>query len=169
MPKYLVISWHPPPVPNDQRASSSTYPQKGAAAKKQRRSPCPLYPPIPHPQEPAAPKVKQRAPSPPLPPPPPPDFLPILQSKNVCSASVACDPFPPPSPSPLLPVLEKSGDGPLPLEGTRRGVGLRKVEKQSCELDMNTAWKTLMKQIKQGVKLKPVSSHVLTKRSNHSC
>lgn len=136
-------------------------PQEGAAPKERQSSPCPQYPPTPQPQGHghAAPKVKQRAPSPPLIPPPPPDFLPILETRKVCSGTTAYDRFHPPPLSPILPVREERGDGPLPLEGTRRGVELRKVEKQSCELDMNSAWKTLMKQIQQGVMLKPVSSH----------
>lgn len=148
-------------MPNEQRASRATYPQEGVALKEQQRSCCPS-------QDPAAPKAKQRAPSPPCPPLP---FLPILRSTKVRSHKVANDPFPPAT-SPILPELEESGDGPQPPKETRRGMELQKIEKQSCDVDVNTAWRTMMRQIQQGVQLRPVSSgshesRILASRFNH--
>lgn len=105
--------------------------------------------------------VWQRAPSPLLPPTPPPDVLPNFKTKGGSHGTLAHDPpFHPPTPSPTLPLLNEGQYCPLALVEIRRGVKLRKVKKQTCELDMNTARQMLLKQIRQGVKLKPVSSNV---------
>lgn len=133
--------------------------------KAKRRAPSPPFPfpPPSETQQPAALSIKRRALSP-----PPPFFPPTLQTAEGSGGNLAHDSPPPPLPplNPLpplsnLPLLDEDGDGVLTPEEICR-VKLRKIEKQSCELDMSSAWTTLIQQIQQGVKLKPVSSHILT-------
>lgn len=103
----------------------------------------------------------RRAASPPLPPPPPPDFYPASQTVDRGWDPLNHDPlFPLPPPSLILPMLNEGRYCPFALERIRRGVKLREVKKQSCELDVNTARRMLLKQVRQGVKLKPVSSDI---------
>lgn len=116
--------------------------------------------------------IWRRAVSPPLPPPPPPppDFYPNSQTSDSGWGTVNHDPpFPPPPPSLILPMLNEGRYCPFPLERLRRGVKLREVEKQTCELDMSTAKQMLLKQVQQGVKLKPVSSDVIRSHLKFLC
>lgn len=132
--------------------------------KVKRRAPSPPFssppPPPSQPQEPAALNIEQISPFVPLPPPPPPpEFPPTLQTTEGSGGNLAHDPPLPPTPPPqssVLPVLKKEGDGVLGAE-ISRGVKLRKKEKQSCELYIDVPRQSLLKQIQQGVKLKPVS------------
>ena len=95
-------------------------------------------------------KGKRRAPPPPFPSPPP------LQPQE--SAALNVQQITPPPPPPILPVQKEGGDGVLgPEEKGSRGAGLRKREKQSCELYIDVPRQPLLKQIQQGVQLKPVS------------
>lgn len=124
--------------------------------------PVPSPPPaLPPPQQHAGLTVWLRAPSPPLPPPPhPPDVVQHFQTMEGAHGTVAQDPsFPPPPPSLALPALNNGRYCPVALEEIRRGK-LRKVDKQTCELNIKTAREMLLKQIQQGVKLKSVSSDV---------
>uniref|UniRef100_H3CIL6 WH2 domain-containing protein n=1 Tax=Tetraodon nigroviridis TaxID=99883 RepID=H3CIL6_TETNG len=94
-------------------------------------------------------KAKRRAPSPPIP------FSSPSEPQKAVSLSVKGR-APPPPPALSILLLNVGGDGVLGPKEISRGVEVRKREKHSCELDMNTAWKTLMEQIQQGVKLRPV-------------
>lgn len=136
--------------------------------KEKRRAPSPPFssppppPPPSQPQKPAALNIEQISPFPLLPPPPPPpEFPPTLQTTEGSGGNLAHDPPlplppPPPPPSSVLPVLKEGGDGVLGPEFSR-GVKVRKKEKQSCELYIDAPRQSLLKQIQQGVKLKPVS------------
>lgn len=115
-----------------------------------------------HHQEPAPSKQWQISSSPPWP--PPPAFLPNGPAgEGGCGTLFHDVPSHPPPPLPILPVLTEGRYCPLALERKRRGIKLRKVEQQSCELDINTARQTLLGEIQRGIKLKPVSSDVVTK------
>lgn len=104
-----------------------------------QRDPSPPLPsPLPplHPQEPAATKIWEM-------PPPPPDLPPQSETmEDGCSTVTHDPPFPPP-PSPILFMMYERGH-----------------QFQSCETEIDAAWQTLLKQIQDGVKLKPVSSDV---------
>lgn len=110
----------------------------------------------------------RRAASFPLPPPPPPpppspslDFYPTSQTTDSGWGTLSHDsPLPPPPPPLILPSLNEGRYCPFAQERIGRGVRLRKGEKQSCELDMYTARQMLLKQVQQGIKLKPASSDV---------
>lgn len=110
-------------------------------------------------QEPAPSQEWQRSP---LQLRPLPNFLQNFQSgERVCGARANDLPFPPCSPSHILPVLNEGQRCPLSPCPLRR-VNLRKVKKQTCDLDAHTARQALLKQIQEGVKLKPVSPDVVT-------
>lgn len=113
--------------------------------------------------------VWRRAASFPLPPPPPPppppspllDFYPTSQPTDSGWGTSSHDsPLPPPPPPLILPSLNEGRYCPIAQERIRRGVRLRKAETQSYELDMYTARQMLLKQVQQGIKLKPASSDV---------
>lgn len=109
--------------------------------------------------------VQRRAESFPLHPPPPPsptlDFYPTSQTTDIGWGTLSHDsPLPPPPPPLILPSLNEGQYCPFAQERIRRGVRLRKGEKQSCELDMYTVRQMLLKQVQQGIKLKPASSDV---------
>lgn len=130
---------------------------------KRIASPQPPFPPLLAPRQPQEP-AWQRSPSQLC---PPPDFLQNFQfGEGVCGLQANDLPFPPRPPSPILPVLNAGRHCPLALEEIRRGANLRKVKKQTCDLDANTARQALLKQIQQGVNLKPVSPDVVFRYRN---
>lgn len=104
-----------------------------------QRDPSPPLPsPLPpvHPQELVATKIWEI-------PPPPPDLPPQSETmEDGCSTVTHDPPFPPPPP-PILFMMYERGH-----------------QIQSCEREIDAAWQTLLKQIQDGVKLKPVSSDV---------
>ncbi|XP_056868987.1 WAS/WASL-interacting protein family member 3-like [Takifugu flavidus] len=118
------------PVPEDQNPDTKK--------KVMQRAPSPPLPsPFPplHPQEPAATKIWEM-------PPPPPDLPPQSETmEDGCSTVTHDPPFPPP-PSPILFMMYERGH-----------------QFQSCETEIDAAWQTLLKQIQDGVKLKPVANH----------
>lgn len=104
--------------------------------KEMPRDPSPLLPsPFPplHTQEPAATKIWEMPPS-------PPDLPPQSETmEDGCSTVIHDPPFPPPPPPILFMMCERGH------------------QFESCEREINAAWQTLLKQIQDGVKLKPVS------------
>lgn len=115
-----------------------------------------------HCQEAEASKEWRMSSSPPWP--PPPDFLPNGPAGESGGGTLLHDHLSHPAPpSPIRPVLNEGRCPPLALERDRRGVKLRKVEQQSCELDSNIARQTLLEEIQRGIKLKPVSSDTVLK------
>lgn len=132
--------------------------------RRAHSSPVSPSPPPPlhqcQPPKPAALNIEQMLPLlPAAPPPPPPDFPPTLQTEGSGGNLAHEPPIPPAPPSSSLPMLKEGGDGVLGLEEISRGVKLRKIEKRSCELYIDVPRQSLLKQIQQGVKLKPVSCY----------
>lgn len=116
-----------------------------------------------HRPEPVQSKEWQISSSPP-PWPPLPVFLPNGPAGEGGFGPVFHDnPSQPPPSLPILTVLIEGRYCSLELERSKKGVKLRKVEQQSCEVDINTARQTLLKEIQRGIKLKPVSSNVVPK------
>lgn len=140
--------------------------ERGAASPQ---PPFPSLPPPLHPEEALLFEEWQRAPSSPLPSPPPDCFL-NLETMQGCWGNFALHPpsITPP-PSPILPVVDEGQHCPLALEEIRRGAKSGEAKMQTRELELDTAKQCMLKQIQQGVELKPVSSDVTSGVGSRIC